>query len=61
MFPEADIRAIAVNPNDPSVMFAGTEAGVCRSKDGGDSTDGGNSWIKLKREFGEVRAMTIVG
>jgi photosystem II stability/assembly factor-like uncharacterized protein len=36
MFPEADIRAIAVNPSDSSILFAGTESGIYRSKNGGD-------------------------
>ena len=36
MFPEADIRAIAVSPSDSSILFAGTEEGIYRSKNGGD-------------------------
>lgn len=37
IFPEADIRAIVINPQDPSILFAGTEVGVYRSTDHGDS------------------------
>jgi photosystem II stability/assembly factor-like uncharacterized protein len=36
MFSESDIRVIAVDPNDTSILFAGTEAGLYRSKNGGD-------------------------
>ena len=37
LFVEADIRALAIRPDDQAVLFAGTEAGLYRSQDGGDS------------------------
>ena len=37
IFPEADVRAIAVNPSNPDVVYAGTESGVFRSENGGDA------------------------
>ncbi len=43
MFPEADIRALAANPNDSSVLFAGTEAGIFRTQNGGDNWEQINS------------------
>ena len=35
--PSPQARAIAVHPNDASTVFVGTQRGVYRSKDGGDS------------------------
>ncbi len=32
-----EVRAIALHPDDPHTVFAGTQAGVYRSDDGGDS------------------------
>ena len=43
MFPEADIRALAANPNDSSILFAGTEAGIFRTQNGGDNWEQINS------------------
>ncbi len=37
MFLEADIRAIAISPEDSTVLYAGTEGGLYRTRDGGDS------------------------
>lgn len=37
MFLEADIRAIAISPEDSAVLYAGTEGGLYRTQDGGDS------------------------
>ena len=34
-FPEATARALAVNPRDPHIVYAGTDTGVYRSEDGG--------------------------
>ena len=43
---------IATNPIDPMLVFAVTNLGqLFRSQDGGES------WTKLQREFGEVRSM----
>lgn len=33
----AQVRALAIRPDDPSIVFAGTDKGVYRSKDRGDS------------------------
>ena len=37
MFSECDIRAIAISPDDAAVLYAGTEAGLYCTQDGGDS------------------------
>ena len=37
LFMEADIRAIAIDPDNSAVLYAGTEAGIYRTRDGGDS------------------------
>ena len=37
MPPSPQVRAIAVHPNDSSTVFVGTQRGVYRSNDGGDS------------------------
>lgn len=43
---------VAMHPDDPSLLFTCTNLGqVFRS------TDGGNHWSRLAREFGEVRAL----
>ncbi len=49
------IWALAHNPAVSDWMLAYSVSGQLFR-----STDNGNSWIKLKREFGEVRAMAIV-
>jgi photosystem II stability/assembly factor-like uncharacterized protein len=42
----------AVHPADPELIYAASVSGqVYRS------TDGGASWLKLAREFGEIRAL----
>jgi photosystem II stability/assembly factor-like uncharacterized protein len=42
----------AVHPADPRLVYASTVSGqVFRS------TDGGTTWSKLAREFGEIRAL----
>lgn len=55
MFPEADIRAIVVDPSDANVLYAGTEKGVVKT------TDGGNNWAQLPSELDsrEVWALAI--
>lgn len=40
-YPESDIRALAVHPREPHIVYAGTDAGVYRS------TDRGASWARL--------------
>lgn len=55
MFPEADIRAIVVDPSDSNVLYAGTEKGIVKT------TDGGNNWAQLPSEMDsrEVWALAI--
>ena len=55
MFPEADIRAIVVDPNDSNILYAGTEKGIVKT------TDGGNNWTQLPSEMDsrEVWALAI--
>ena len=43
---------VAANAADPMLLFCCTKLGQMFR-----STDGGESWVKLKREFGEIRTM----
>lgn len=53
--PNSTIWNFATNPANPSLLFAYSISGqVFRS------TNGGATWTKLRREFGEVRAMVWV-
>lgn len=36
IFMESEVRALAVNPTDAAILFAGTDAGVFRTENGGD-------------------------
>jgi len=45
IFPEADIRAIVVDPTDSNILYAGTEKGVVKT------TDGGNMWEHMPSEI----------
>ncbi len=53
MFSESDIRAIAVHPDDASILFAGTETGIYRSQNGGDS------WEKLDSPMNGMQIWSI--
>jgi hypothetical protein len=45
---------VAVHPLSPDLVFVSTGLGqVFRSK------DGGRSWDRLKRQFGEIRALAL--
>jgi photosystem II stability/assembly factor-like uncharacterized protein len=45
---------LAVHPSEPSLVFVATNLGeMYRSEDGGES------WTKLPREFGEIRSMAL--
>ena len=52
MFMEAVVRALAVHPTDPKCLYAGTDAGLYRTQNGGESWerlmntpfDPGNGW-----------------
>src|SRR5213594_4933326 len=41
-YPENDVRALAVHPRDPHIVYAGTDSGVYRSEDRGRA---GNAWM----------------
>jgi photosystem II stability/assembly factor-like uncharacterized protein len=45
MFLEAEVRALAVHPQDPQTLYAGTDAGLFRT------TDGGDQWERLPGPF----------
>ena len=45
---------VAVHPLDPQLVFAATNYGQLYL-----SADGGDSWSKLQREFGEIRAVLM--
>ena len=45
MFMEASVRALAVDPRDPRVLYAGTDAGLYRTENGGDR------WERLPAPF----------
>ncbi len=51
MFMEAQVRALAVDPQSPDYLYAGTDAGIYRTQDGGERWerlqtpfDSGNGW-----------------
>ena len=39
MAPSAQARSIAIHPQNPDIVFVGTQRGVFRSKDRGDNWD----------------------
>ncbi len=45
MFIEADVRALAVHPRSPRILYAGTDLGLFRTDDGGDH------WERLPAPF----------
>ena len=45
MFMEAEVRALAVHPTEPATLFAGTDAGIFRT------VDGGERWTRLTAPF----------
>lgn len=53
MFSESDIRAIAVHPEDASILFAGTETGVYRSQNCGDN------WAKLDSPMNDLQIWSL--
>ena len=48
MAPSAQVRAIAIHPDDPTTIFAGTQRGVYRSIDRGDN------WERMNMTEGRV-------
>ncbi|MFT5368029.1 MAG: photosystem II stability/assembly factor-like uncharacterized protein [Candidatus Latescibacterota bacterium] len=49
MFSESDIRALAADPNDPTILFAGTETGIYRSNNGGDNWEQPDSELNQRQ------------
>ena len=49
---ESSVYFLAVNPADPQLIFAAATLGQLWR-----STDGGESWVALKRRLGEIRAL----
>lgn len=45
MFMEAEVRALAVHPQDPDCLYAGTDAGLYRT------INGGEKWERLETPF----------
>lgn len=45
MFMEAEVRALAVHPTDPQCLYAGTDAGLYRTQNGGER------WERLETPF----------
>ena len=48
MAPSAQARAIAIHPDNPNIMFAGTQRGLYRSKDRGDN------WERMNLTEGRI-------
>lgn len=53
MFSEADIRALAVSPDNAAVLLAGTEAGLYRTEDGGDT------WAAVSSPMNELQIWAL--
>jgi photosystem II stability/assembly factor-like uncharacterized protein len=52
---ESSLYFLATNPADPSLMFAASAPGQFYR-----TTDGGETWVRLPRRLGEVRAIAWV-
>ena len=48
MYLENEVRALAVHPSDPNLLYAGTDQGCHRS------TDGGDHWTQLDSELNDL-------
>jgi photosystem II stability/assembly factor-like uncharacterized protein len=53
IFVESQIRALAVHPTQPSILFAGTDAGVFRTENGGDR------WERLDSPMNEMQIWSL--
>ena len=53
MFSEADIRALEVSPDNAAVLLAGTEAGLYRTEDGGDT------WAAVNSPMNELQIWAL--
>jgi photosystem II stability/assembly factor-like uncharacterized protein len=54
MFVECHVRALAVHPHDPKVIFLGCEQGLFRT------TDGGNEWSRVESPFDGRQVWSIL-
>ena len=45
MFMEAEVRALVSDPSDPGVLYAGTDAGLYRTANGGEH------WVRMDAPF----------
>src|SRR5436309_1590101 len=45
MFMEAEVRALATDPSDAATLYAGTDAGLYRT------VNGGERWIRMEAPF----------
>jgi photosystem II stability/assembly factor-like uncharacterized protein len=52
---ESSLYFLATNPADPSLLFAASALGQFYR-----TTDGGETWVRLPRRLGEVRAIAWV-
>ena len=52
---QSTVYTIATHPADPKLIFAATNLGQIYR-----STDGGETWVPLKRRLGEIRALTWI-
>ena len=53
LFPEADVRAIAVSPSNSDTVYAGTEKGIFRTNNAADS------WHRLSSPMDEMEVWAI--
>lgn len=53
LFPEADVRAITVNPSNSDILYAGTEKGIFRSDNAAES------WHRLSSPMDELEVWAI--
>lgn len=54
MFVECHVRAIAVDPRDPLVLYLGTEQGLFRSRDGADN------WMRVEGSLSGLQIWSIL-
>src|ERR1051325_11181276 len=54
MFVECHVRALAVHPRDPRVLYLGTELGLFRS------TDGADSWERVESPLNGLQIWSLL-
>ena len=52
-YPESDVRALAVHPREPHIVYAGTDSGVYRSE------DRGASWARLESPMNAMQTWAL--